>query len=208
MICHPTLLNSTKHNQRKPLIYQIFTRLYGNNQHTANIPNGTIEENGCAKLNGITQQQLQRISYFGFTHVWFTGLLEHATQTDYSAFGIAKDHPSVVKGKAGSPYAIKDYYDIDPDLAVNVKNRMREFDALLRRTHKAGLKMVIDFVPNHVATRHFLPTTISITSSVKRSTPTLIPSEMLLHPIRNIQLKLQAMTASAHGPAVMIGTKP
>lgn len=138
----------------KPLIYQIFTRLYGNNQHTANIPNGTIEENGCAKLNGITQQQLQRISDFGFTHVWFTGLLEHATQTDYSAFGIAKDHPSVVKGKAGSPYAIKDYYDIDPDLAVNVKNRMREFDALLRRTHKAGLKMVIDFVPNHVARQY------------------------------------------------------
>ena len=138
----------------KPLIYQIFTRLYGNNQHTANIPNGTIEENGCAKLNDITQQQLQRISDFGFTHVWFTGLLEHATQTDYSAFGIAKDHPSVVKGKAGSPYAIKDYYDIDPDLAVNVKNRMREFDALLRRTHKAGLKMVIDFVPNHVARQY------------------------------------------------------
>ena len=138
----------------KPLIYQIFTRLYGNNQHTANIPNGTIEENGCAKLNDITQQQLQRISDFGFTHVWFTGLLEHATQTDYSAFGIAKAHPSVVKGKAGSPYAIKDYYDIDPDLAVNVKNRMREFDALLRRTHKAGLKMVIDFVPNHVARQY------------------------------------------------------
>lgn len=138
----------------KPLIYQIFTRLYGNNQHTANIPNGTIEENGCAKLNDITLQQLQRISDYGFTHVWFTGLLEHATQTDYSAFGIAKDHPSVVKGKAGSPYAIKDYYDIDPDLAVNVKNRMREFDALLRRTHKVGLKMIIDFVPNHVARQY------------------------------------------------------
>lgn len=138
----------------KPLIYQIFTRLYGNNLYNANIPNGTIEENGCAKLNNITQQQLQRISDFGFTHVWFTGLLEHATQTDYSAFGIAQDHPSVVKGKAGSPYAIKDYYDIDPDLAVNVKNRMREFDALLRRTHKAGLKMVIDFVPNHVARQY------------------------------------------------------
>ena len=87
-------------------------------------------------------------------HVWFTGLIEHATQTDHTAFGISKDHPAVVKGKAGSPYAIKDYYDIDPDLAVSVPDRMKEFKALLNRTHKAGLKMVIDFVPNHVA-RHY-----------------------------------------------------
>lgn len=138
----------------KPLIYQIFTRLYGNNQHTANIPNGTIEENGCAKLSDFTQQQLKRIADFGFTHVWYTGLLEHATQTDYSSHGIRQDHPSVVKGRAGSPYATKDYYDIDPDLATNVENRMKEFETLLRRTHKAGLKMVIDFVPNHVARQY------------------------------------------------------
>lgn len=137
----------------RPIIYQIFTRLYGNKTKN-NKPNGTLQENGSAKMNDITATKLQRISRMGFTHVWFTGLIEHATQTDHTAFGISKDHPAVVKGKAGSPYAIKDYYDIDPDLAVSVPDRMKEFKALLNRTHKAGLKMVIDFVPNHVA-RHY-----------------------------------------------------
>ena len=137
----------------KPLIYQIFTRLYGN-QHKVNVAKGDINQNGCAKLNDITATQLKRIATYGFTHVWFTGLIEHATQTDYTAYGIKADHPAVVKGKAGSPYAIKDYYDIDPDLAVSVPNRMKEFEALLKRTHQVGLKFVIDFVPNHVARQY------------------------------------------------------
>ena len=137
----------------KPLIYQIFTRLY-TNQNASNVPSGTLEENGCGKLNDFTAVQLKRIADFGFTHVWFTGLLEHATQTSYEAYGIRPDHPAVVKGRAGSPYAIKDYYDIDPDLATDVPNRMKEFENLVRRTHKAGLKLVIDFVPNHVARQY------------------------------------------------------
>ncbi len=138
----------------KPLIYQVFTRLYGSNPNPVNKSGGTIEENGCAKLNDITAAQLRRIAGFGFTHVWFTGLIEHATKTDYSAYGIQVDHPAVVKGRAGSPYAIKDYYDIDPDLAVNVPCRMKEFEALLKRTHQAGLKFILDFVPNHVARQY------------------------------------------------------
>lgn len=134
-------------------IYQIFTRLYGN-PAAANVPGGTIEQNGCAKMNGFTDKVLRRIAADGYTHVWYTGVIEHATQTDYTAYGITKDHPVVVKGRAGSPYAIKDYYDIDPDLATNVPERMKEFEALLQRTHKAGLKFIIDFVPNHVARQY------------------------------------------------------
>lgn len=134
-------------------IYQIFTRLYGN-MGVDQFPNGTIEQNGCAKMNGFTEKVLRRIKADGYTHVWYTGLLEHATQTDYTAYGIAKDHPVVVKGKAGSPYAVKDYYDIDPDLAVKVPQRMKEFEALVERTHKCGLKMIMDFVPNHVARQY------------------------------------------------------
>ena len=60
----------------------------------------------------------------------------------------------MVKGRAGSPYAITDYYDIDPDLAVDVPKRMEEFEKLVSRTHRAGLKMIIDFVPNHVARQY------------------------------------------------------
>ena len=134
----------------KITIYQVLPRLYGNTTAN-NIPGGDIHENGCGKLNDFTPEALKRIKDFGFTHIWYTGVLEHATQTDYTAYGIEKDHPAVVKGKAGSPYAIKDYYDICPDLATVPEKRMKEFEALVRRTHKAGLKMLIDFVPNHVA---------------------------------------------------------
>ena len=134
----------------KITIYQVLPRLYGNTTAN-NIPGGDIHENGCGKLGDFTPEVLKRIKDFGFTHIWYTGVLEHATQTDYTAYGIEKDHPAVVKGKAGSPYAIKDYYDICPDLASAPDKRMKEFEALVRRTHKAGLKMLIDFVPNHVA---------------------------------------------------------
>ncbi|HLP04559.1 MAG TPA: alpha-amylase family glycosyl hydrolase [Paludibacter sp.] len=134
-------------------IYQVFPRLFGNRQ-TFNKPNGSKEENGCGKFNDFTTRALAEIKALGITHVWYTGIIEHATQTDYSEAGIGKDHPAVVKGKAGSPYAIKDYYDVDPDLAENLENRMLEFEDLVKRTHDAGLKVLIDFVPNHVARQY------------------------------------------------------
>jgi len=137
----------------KFIIYQVLPRLFGNENNT-NKQNGTIEENGCGKFNSFTPKALNAIKSMGTTHIWYTGVIEHATQTDYSGFGIPKDHLGVVKGKAGSPYAIKDYYDVDPDLAENVENRMAEFEALVKRTHKAGMKVIIDFVPNHVARQY------------------------------------------------------
>lgn len=138
---------------KKVIIYQVFTRLHGN-RVTTRKENGTIEDNGSGKLNDIDDSELHRIKEMGVSHVWYTGVIRHATQTDYSSFGIQPNHPSVVKGKAGSPYAIVDYYDIDPDLAVDVDRRMEEFHALVERTHLAGLKVMIDFVPNHVARQY------------------------------------------------------
>ena len=138
---------------KKILIYQIFTRLYGN-MNTTRKPHGTIEENGCGKLNSFTPSVLKQIREKGITHVWYTGVIRHATMTDYTRFGIPRQHPAVVKGRAGSPYAIADYYDVDPDLAVNVDKRMEEFEKLVSRTHRAGLKVIIDFVPNHVARQY------------------------------------------------------
>lgn len=134
-------------------IYQVLPRLFGN-QNAQLTPNGTIAQNGCGKLNDFTPKALKSIKSLGVTHIWYTGIIEHATQTDYTAFGIAKDHAGVIKGRAGSPYAIKDYYDIDPDLAVNVEKRMEEFEALVERTHTAGMKVLIDFVPNHTARQY------------------------------------------------------
>jgi glycosidase len=137
----------------KIIIYQVFTRLFGN-RNTTRKEWGTIEDNGSGKFDDFNESTLKHIKDMGISHVWFTGVIRHATQTDYSAYGIPKQHPAVVKGKAGSPYAICDYYDVDPDLATNVDKRMKEFEALIRRTHKAGLKVIIDFVPNHVARQY------------------------------------------------------
>lgn len=137
----------------KIIVYQIFTRLFGN-RNTSRIENGTIAENGCGKFNDFDAKTLKQIKNLGITHIWYTGVIRHATQTDYTKYGIPRNHPAIVKGKAGSPYAITDYYDVDPDLAIDVNNRMEEFEAMLQRTHKAGMKVIIDFVPNHVARQY------------------------------------------------------
>ncbi|MBR2202867.1 MAG: alpha amylase C-terminal domain-containing protein [Prevotella sp.] len=137
----------------KILIYQVFTRLYGNRNETRN-QWGSYSENGSGKFNDFDRATLKHIKDMGFSHIWFTGVLRHATQTDYSKYNIPRQHPAVVKGKAGSPYAVCDYYDVDPDLAVNVDKRMQEFESLVNRAHKLGLKVIIDFVPNHVARQY------------------------------------------------------
>ena len=139
--------------QNKPIIYQVFTRLFGSDKNV-NQPNGDRNVNGCGTMTAFTPAALAEIKALGATHIWYTGIIEHATQTDYSAYGITRDHHAVVKGKAGSAYAIKDYYDVDPDIATTVPARMREFEDLLLRSHRANLKVIIDFVPNHVARQY------------------------------------------------------
>ena len=137
----------------KPIIYQVFTRLFGADSLEP-APNGDKHQNGCGTMADFSVKALGAIRSLGATHIWYTGIIEHATTTNFSTFGIIPDHPGVVKGLAGSPYAIKDYYDVDPDLSTKVDERRKEFLNLVRRTHRAGLKVVIDFVPNHVARQY------------------------------------------------------
>lgn len=137
----------------KVVVYQMFTRLFGNTNST-NQPWGTIEQNGVGKFNDINEAALKGIKELGASYVWYTGILHHAVIRDYSAYGISHDDPDVVKGRAGSPYAVKDYYSVNPDLAVDPAKRLEEFQALINRTHAQGLKVIIDIVPNHVA-RHY-----------------------------------------------------
>lgn len=139
--------------QKKEVVYQVFTRLFGN-QKTTNKPWGTIEENGVGKFNDFTDKALKEIKDLGATSIWYTGVPHHALVRDYTSIGISNDDPEVVKGRAGSPYAVKDYYNVNPDLAVNPANRLQEFEALIARTHKAGLKVIIDIVPNHIARKY------------------------------------------------------
>jgi glycosidase len=137
-------------SRKKMVIYQVMTRLFGN-KVSVNKTYGTLQENGVGKFADINEAALKGIKALGVTHIWYTGVIEHALLTDYTAYGIPLDDADVVKGRAGSPYSIKDYYDVNPDLAVNVPERMKEFEELVERTHAQGLKVIIDFVPNHVA---------------------------------------------------------
>ena len=140
-------------SERKAVVYQVFTRLFGNRNNT-NAPWGTIEKNGVGKFSDFTDKALQEIKNLGVTHIWYTGVPHHALVNDYTKYGISNDDPDVVKGRAGSPYAVKDYYNVNPDLAENPANRLQEFEALITRTHKNGLKLLIDIVPNHVARKY------------------------------------------------------
>ncbi|WP_369765417.1 alpha-amylase family protein [Flavobacterium sp. WC2429] len=140
-------------SNKKEVVYQVFTRLFGN-KTTTNKPWGTLEENGVGKFNDFTDTALKEIKDLGVTYIWYTGVPHHALIRDYTAIGISNDDPEVVKGRAGSPYAVKDYYNVNPDLAVNPAHRLEEFEALIARTHKAGLKVIIDIVPNHIARKY------------------------------------------------------
>jgi len=140
----------TMSKERKKVVYQVFTRLFGNT-NTTNKPWGTIGENGVGKFNDFDDRALSALKDLGVTHMWYTGVPHHAVINDYTAHGISNDDADVVKGRAGSPYAVKDYYNVNPDLAVKPENRLEEFKDLIERTHGQGMKVLIDIVPNHVA---------------------------------------------------------
>ena len=108
----------------KHLIYQMLPRLWGE-----------------GKFASVDSAFLAYVKSLGFDYIWYTGIVRHATSAT----------EKVVKGEAGSPYAITDWYDVNPYMATVESKRMEEFSDLLRRTHEAGLKVLIDFVPNHVA---------------------------------------------------------
>lgn len=139
-----------KNTDKKVVVYQVFTRLFGN-QNSANEPWGTLEQNGVGKFADFTPQALTAIKALGVSHIWYTGVPHHALVRDYSTYGISNDDPDVIKGRAGSPYAVKDYYNVNPDLAVDPAKRLDEFEQLIARTHQHDMKVLIDIVPNHVA---------------------------------------------------------
>lgn len=115
------------------LIYQMLPRLWGN-----------------GRFSGIDQATLQYLkNTLGMDCLWLTGVIRHATYT--LDRGCTPSNPQIVKGNAGSPYAIKDYYDVNPYMADDPDKRMEEFRAVVDRVHAAGLKLLIDFVPNHVS---------------------------------------------------------
>lgn len=136
--------------KEKIIIYQVLPRVFGNTNEKC-IPNSSYEINGSGKLNFFTYEILKSIKELGCTHIWYTGVIEHATRTSFDEFGINANHPDIVKGEAGSPYSITDYYDIAPSLSLDINDRLNEFISLCKRSHKSGMKVIIDFVPNHLS---------------------------------------------------------
>lgn len=134
----------------KFIIYQLLLRVFGNTNENC-VPGGSLQLNGTGKFSSVTGSVLHSLKRLAVTHVWYTGVIEHVTKTSFEQFAIAADNPEVIKGEAGSPYAIKDYYDVNPYLADSAEDRMDEFCALVKRTHLSGLKVIIDFIPNHLA---------------------------------------------------------
>ena len=131
-------------------IYQLFVRTFGN-KNTAPLFDGDKSQNGCGTFANINDNALESLKALGITHIWLTGVIRHSSMTAYPELGVKSTHPQITKGKAGSPYSIMDYYDIDPDLAVNPQNRMEEFEETLNRIHEKGMKVIMDFIPNHLA---------------------------------------------------------
>ena len=136
--------------QQKPVIYQLVVRYFGNT-NTTNKVNGHIDVNGCGKFADVNAAALTSLKALGVTHIWLTGVLRQATLTSYDELGLPADNPNIVKGFAGSFYAVRDYFDVCPDNAVDPVQRLLEFEALVSRIHDAGMKAIIDLVPNHVA---------------------------------------------------------
>jgi glycosidase len=141
-------------NAERVRIYQLMPRLFSNT-NARRKPNGTLMENGVGKFNDLTARALAAIKEMNFTHAWLTGILSHATSTNYSEFGLPADQPDLLKGLAGSPYAVRDYFDVCPDYAMDPTERLVEFGSLIGRAHAAGLRVIIDFIPNHVARSYF-----------------------------------------------------
>lgn len=137
----------------RPVVYQLFLRQFSNVNETRK-PNGTLAQNGVGKFRDLNRQALHSLRELGITHLWLLGTPRQATATDYSAVGLPPDDPDLLKGVAGSPFAIRDYFDVCPDYAENPARRLEEFRALVDGIHAEGLKVLIDFVPNHVARSH------------------------------------------------------
>ena len=138
------------HSTSRERIYELFVRLFANS-NARRKRDGTLAENGCGKFADITAGAIQQIAAMGFTHIWLMGVVRHATTTGYDLSGLEADETDLMKGLAGSPYAIKDYFDVAPDLALDPARRLSEFSELIERIHSAGLKVLIDYVGNHVS---------------------------------------------------------
>ena len=183
----------------KVRIYQLLPRLFGNTNETRR-PNGTMAENGSGKFSDLDDTALDELQAMGFTHIWLTGVLQQATATDYAGIGEPADDPDLLKGLAGSPYAIRDYFDVSPDYADDPARRREEFKALVGRLHARGLKVLVDFVPNHVARSHASDVKPEFSFGAKDD------RSKFFHPGNNFFYLTEDVEADGEGPPLRLPT--
>src|SRR5438874_1699139 len=82
-------------------------------------------------FNGVTKQ-LDRLKELGVTILWLMPI-----------------HPigqEKKKGTIGSPYAVRDYYGINPDYGTK-----EDLKKLIAESHRRGMKVIVDIVANHTS---------------------------------------------------------
>jgi glycosidase len=114
------------------VIYQLPIRTWG--AHSQGLA-------GRGKVTDISDEILKKLALFGIDYLWLTGVMEAA-----SSDVLDED---IIKGDAGSYYAIYDSWDVSPQIGT-----MNEFEDLVKRAHSHGLRILIDLVPNHTARDH------------------------------------------------------
>lgn len=182
----------------KIIIYQTLPRISGN-RVTKPVPGNSYDINGTGKFSDFTDSNLSEIKSLGCTHIWFTGILEHATQSQCLSSNCVPDPPEIVKGIAGSPYAVKDYYDVAHYLADNHERRVEEFEELVIRCHNAGLKVIIDFVPNHVSRVYKSDKNPGLVPDIGENDFYYLPGKYFKSPVNNIKHIYEEYPARATG---------
>jgi glycosidase len=107
-------------------------------------------------LANVPDEEFARWQKLDFTHIWLMGVWTTGTRSRELACQdsqLRRAYNELLPGwrqedVAGSPYAIAEY-TVPPALGGNPG--LREFRTKL---HRAGLKLILDFVPNHVGLDH------------------------------------------------------
>lgn len=130
---------------RKPFIYQINTFVWLNNLRE--------QYQRPLTLADVPDEALDAIRDLGMDAVWLMGVWQRSEAARQSALNYTHEYRPVLPDLTGddvigSAYAIQDY-TVDARLGGR-----KALAALRRRLRKRGLRLILDFVPNHVATDH------------------------------------------------------
>jgi hypothetical protein len=131
-----------------PLLYEINTRCW--------LRELSRKYDRAIGLGEVPAAELERWQKLGFTHIWLMGVWTSGPRSRAEALnntGLGRAYAQLLpdwqpQDVGGSPYAIA-YYEVPPEMGG--ETGLAQFR---RDLHQRGLKLVLDFVPNHVGLDH------------------------------------------------------